>query len=225
MMADQGAWFFTPQRRREKKGMCLRTFSISHHHRISECGIRIAELRTARLSSIRNPQSVHAQLSVISRRAAKAQRGLSPSRSSAPRPSAVRAAASTAFVRSTSSLRARASLSVREGSSRAATANTSGSPGAGVGTPNSNFLGPSANLKFTAPHCNSSSSFGARTIPEPFINGGEQGAELRELARGRVALVRDHISPVGQRVCEVLWRQTAQVHLRRERVAPRRVHL
>jgi len=29
-MFDHGARFFTPQRRREKKGMCLRTFSIVH---------------------------------------------------------------------------------------------------------------------------------------------------------------------------------------------------
>jgi hypothetical protein len=29
-MFDHGARFFTPQRRREKKGMCLRTLSIGH---------------------------------------------------------------------------------------------------------------------------------------------------------------------------------------------------
>src|SRR5205085_9210459 len=53
----------------------------------------------------------------------------------------------------------------------------------------------------------------------------EERAQTREVAGGRVVRVGDHVRPVGQRVGGVLGRQAAHVHLRGERVAPRRVHL
>src|ERR1044072_6301624 len=54
-MVFQGAWFFTPQRRREKKGMWPRTFSITHRPRIAGCrrqGQEAEKTRSRKLGAV-----------------------------------------------------------------------------------------------------------------------------------------------------------------------------